>query len=581
MWLRSSHWLLVSVLVSGAVTRESGPASTSPGASLSPVLTVMEDERRTATEGQYKCLELLSQDQQHNKTGAFCSRMWDGLLCWDETPVGSYATQSCPGHHGVDTSGKVSKYCDESGNWVQSPSINTTWSNCLTLSKDRLKVSLVEPASLVPTLEIPFSPRVNQDEETRKKIIDSQYKCFEKMNRDLPYNKSGLYCNRTWDGWLCWEDTPAGTVSWQNCPNYFQDFDSTEKATKICTESGQWFRHPDTNRTWSNYTLCNYHTTGKLKMAYILYYMAIVGHALSIASLMISLAIFFYFRSLSCQRITLHKNLFVSYVLNSALTLIYLIAVVNNPDVVERNPVGCKVLHFFHMYMLGCNYFWMLCEGIYLHTLIVVAVFAEEQRLHWYYLLGWGESEGPLTHCWMSVETHLLYVVHGPIMAALLVNLFFLLNIVRVLVTKLRDTHRAESNMYMKAVRATLILVPLLGIQFVIFPWRPENRLVGEIYDYIMHILMHYQGLLVATIFCFFNGEVQAALKRQWVQYKAQWGQRRRDHCSMRSTSYTATSITEVPSFMYHHDCSSEHLNGRHAADQSELVALKSADACA
>lgn len=53
--------------------------------------------------------------------------------------------------------------------------------------------------------------------------------------------------------------------------------------------------------------------------------------------------------------------------------------------------VGCKVLHFFHMYMLGCNYFWMLCEGIYLHTLIVVAVFAEEQHLHWYYLLGWGE----------------------------------------------------------------------------------------------------------------------------------------------------------------------------------------------
>lgn len=43
--------------------------------------------------------------------------------------------------------------------------------------------------------------------------------------------------------------------------------------------------------------------------------------------------------------------------------------------------------------MLGCNYFWMLCEGIYLHTLIVVAVFAEEQHLHWYYLLGWGKCQ--------------------------------------------------------------------------------------------------------------------------------------------------------------------------------------------
>lgn len=33
-----------------------------------------------------------------------------------------------------------------------------------------------------------------------------------------------------------------------------------------------------------------------LQSAYILFYMAIVGHALSIASLLISLAIFFYFR---------------------------------------------------------------------------------------------------------------------------------------------------------------------------------------------------------------------------------------------------------------------------------------------
>ncbi|XP_061112500.1 calcitonin gene-related peptide type 1 receptor isoform X4 [Conger conger] len=397
---------------------------------------------------------------------------------------------------------------------------------------------------------------------------------------------SGPYCNRTWDGWLCWDDTPGGTYTSQNCPNYFPDFDSTEKVTKYCDESGNWFRHPETNRTWSNYTLCTAYTPDKLKMAYILYYMAIAGHALSIAFLLISLAIFFYFRSLSCQRITLHKNLFCSYVLNSAFTIVNLVAVVNNPTLVQKNPVGCKVLHFFHMYMLGCNYFWMLCEGIYLHTLIVVAVFAEEQHLHWYYLLGWGFPLVPASihavarkkyfddNCWMSVDTQLLYIVHGPIMAALLVNLFFLLNIVRVLVTKLRDTHRAESNMYMKAVRATLILIPLLGIQFIILPWRPENRLIGEIYDITMHMLMHYQGLLVATIFCFFNGEVQSALKRQWMQYKTQWGQRRREHCSMRSTSYTATSITEDPTFLYHHDCNSEHLNGKYS-DDSEVVALK------
>lgn len=113
-----------------------------------------------------------------------------------------------------------------------------------------------------PANEATASPMVNPEEDKieRKKILDSQYKCFEKMNRDLPYNKSGrgsnycgslqrlinvlqvcfffltlllfvgfagLYCSRNWDGWLCWDDTPAGTYTSQNCPNYFVDFDPT------------------------------------------------------------------------------------------------------------------------------------------------------------------------------------------------------------------------------------------------------------------------------------------------------------------------------------------------------------------
>lgn len=41
-----------------------------------------------------------------------------------------------------------------------------------------------------------------------------------------------------------------------------------EKATKYCSEDGQWFRHPDTNRTWSNYTLCNENTLAKLKVGH-------------------------------------------------------------------------------------------------------------------------------------------------------------------------------------------------------------------------------------------------------------------------------------------------------------------------
>lgn len=41
----------------------------------------------------------------------------------------------------------------------------------------------------------------------------------------FPFPLEGLYCNRTWDGWLCWNDVAAGTESMQYCPDYFQDFD--------------------------------------------------------------------------------------------------------------------------------------------------------------------------------------------------------------------------------------------------------------------------------------------------------------------------------------------------------------------
>lgn len=56
--------------------------------------------------------------------------------------------------------------------------------------------------------------------------------------------------------------------------------------------------------------------------------------------------------------------------------------------------MSCKALAVLTLYTSTSNYFWMLCQGIYLHTLIIVAVFVGEQQLFWYYVLGWGESGG-------------------------------------------------------------------------------------------------------------------------------------------------------------------------------------------
>lgn len=61
------------------------------------------------------------------------------------------------------------------------------------------------------------------------------------------------------------------------------------------------------------------------------------------------------------------------------------------------HQVNCKILAVLTQYTSTSTYFWMLCEGIYLHTLIIVAVFVGEQQLFWYYILGWGESGGSNT----------------------------------------------------------------------------------------------------------------------------------------------------------------------------------------
>uniref|UniRef100_A0A8C5FSB4 Calcitonin gene-related peptide type 1 receptor-like n=1 Tax=Gadus morhua TaxID=8049 RepID=A0A8C5FSB4_GADMO len=414
------------------------------------------------------------------------------------------------------------------------------------------------------------------------RITTAQYECFQRILKES-HPQTGPMCNRTWDGWLCWDQTEAGFTTEQFCPDYFEDFDPKAMASKVCTDEGQWGRHPESSRTWTNYTTCKTHTVQGHKTAMNLFYLALLGHGLSLTSLLISLAIFFHFKTLSCQRITLHKNLFFSFVLNSGITIIWYTTVNNHNDPMQSNTVSCKVIMFIHLYLMTCNYFWMLCEGIYLHTLIVVAVFAEKQHLLWYYLLGWGFPLVPaLIHavarycyyndtCWIRSDTSLLYIIHSPICAALLVNLFFLLNIVRVLITKLKVTHKAEFSLYMKAVRATLILIPLLGIHFVLLPYKGPS----EVYQYVMNIFIHTQGLLVATIFCFFNGEVQTVLRRHWNQQRMQFGGTFANADVFRSASYVASSLTEVHR-CYSIESHTEYLNGKNYQDiQTPVIYCK------
>jgi len=71
------------------------------------------------------------------------------------------------------------------------------------------------------------------------------------------------------------------------------------------------------------------------------------------------------------------------------------------------------------------------------------------------------------------------------------------------------DKVPASSSRTGKAVRATLILIPLLGLQYIVTPFRPEPGTSWEpVYQVTSAVVASGQGLCVALLFCFCNGEV-------------------------------------------------------------------------
>lgn len=55
------------------------------------------------------------------------------------------------------------------------------------------------------------------------------------------------------------------------------------------------------------------------------------------------------------------------------------------------------VLHLVLHYFLMTNYAWMLCEGFYLHTVLVSAFISEQRLVRWLMVFGWSSPAIVLT----------------------------------------------------------------------------------------------------------------------------------------------------------------------------------------
>ncbi|XP_059180650.1 parathyroid hormone 3 receptor isoform X2 [Centropristis striata] len=407
-------------------------------------------------------------------------------------------------------------------------------------------VALLHTVMIVTAL-IDSDDVITRDEQIYV-LIGAHAKCEKNIRAQMSLVKDGE-CIPEWDGIICWPRSRAGQVVSVLCPEYIYDFNHKGQAYRQCDASGNWELVPSINRTWANYTECTTYLTfnhrSQEEVFERLHLMYTVGYSISLASLLVAVSILCYFKRLHCTRNYIHIHLFTSFICR-AVSIFVKDAVLYSmsedrdaePQFNAQKPhmAGCKVAVTLFLYFLATNHYWILVEGLYLHSLIFMAFLSDKNYLWALTIIGWGvpavfvsiwvSARASLadTQCWDISAGNLKWIYQVPILAAIVVNFLLFVNIIRVLASKLWETTTGKLDprqQYRKLLKSTLVLMPLFGVHYMVFMALPYTEVTGLLWQVQMHYEMFFnssQGFFVAFIYCFCNGEVQAEVKKAWLR---------------------------------------------------------------
>ncbi|XP_050443609.1 diuretic hormone receptor-like isoform X2 [Adelges cooleyi] len=351
------------------------------------------------------------------------------------------------------------------------------------------------------------------------------------------------WCPRISDNILCWNTTKAGTLVSQSCFSELNGihYDTSLNASRLCGVDGVWVK--------TDYSKCialALEQPKEIENPTVLYttYCYLYGYIISLVALLAAVSIFMYFKDLRCLRNKIHTNLMYTYILSDFTWILTLIL----QSLIYTNPAMCIAVAFFLKYFLLSNFFWMFVEGLYLYILVVETFTRENIKLRVYMFIGWGvpliimiiwsvakiitppenaiannSSSLPVNgvQC-MWIDPHPVHdwIYQSPAILVLIINLIFLARIMWVLITKLRSANSAETQQFRRASKALLILIPLLGVTYILTMVGPSgNSMYANYYSYGRALLLSMQGFIVAIFYCFVNSEVKNTFKHHFIRW--------------------------------------------------------------
>ncbi|XP_040203794.1 glucagon-like peptide 1 receptor [Rana temporaria] len=388
---------------------------------------------------------------------------------------------------------------------------------------------------------------------------------------------TGRFCNRTFDDYACWPDGAPGTYVNVSCPWYLPWAHKViqGKVFRYCTLEGTWLvrdSKENSSAPWRNLSECEDRSLKvqpeeELSSLSIIY---TIGYSLSFSALVIASFILVIFRHLHCTRNYIHLNLFTSFILraisvfikDSVLKWMYNIAILDNHWdglISYQESLSCRLVFVMMQYCVAANYYWLLVEGIYLHTLLVLSVFSEQRLLRVYVCIGWGvpmlfvfpwgvvkylyEDDG----CWTrNYNMNYWLIIRLPILIAIGVNFVIFIRVICIIISKLQANLMCRTDTKCRLAKSTLTLIPLLGTHEIIFAFITDEHAKGSVrYIKLLFELSFssFQGLMVAVLYCFMNNEVQVEFQRRWERWRLENLYSQRDS-SLKPIKFPANSLS-------------------------------------